>query len=466
MAASHQSLWSRCIEPREQIDGARQVFSNASLKAMVLPLFLEQLLVASVGIADTLMVSYAGEAAVSGVTLVNMFVTIFIFLFTAMASGGAAVVSQYIGSRDTKNGCLAASQLFAVLAAVSVASMVLVLTLHRFIVGALFGRASPDVMRASITYLRISAYSFPAMALHNAGAAVYRSMGDTRTVMRVSLAMNVLNVIGNAIGVFVLHAGVTGVAWPSLIARLFAAVVMTMLCFSRRNQIFVTWKAMLHWNRAMVRRLLRVAVPNGIDNGMLQLTKVALSSITALFGTSQIAANGVAQSLWSVSALVGVALGPAFTTVVGQCAGAGDMGAASYYMKKLLRITVLASALWNGLILAATPVILRLYNLSPGVKELVFTLVLIHNVFCAFAFSLSSPFSYGLRAAGDVRFTMAVSIASTVFFRVLMSVILGIWCGLGVVGIAWSMVLDWCVKAVLFALRFRSGKWTTFNMLA
>lgn len=346
-----RELIYRLTEPAKTIPEERKIFSNHDLKVLILPLFLEQLLEVLVGVADTFMVSYAGEAAVSGVSLVNMFNTVFIFLFSALASGGAVVVSQYIGSRDRKNGNLSAGQLVMISAVFSAAAMILSLIFNRQLLRLLFGEVDQDVMTACVTYLRISAYSYPAIAVYNAGAAVCRSMGKTNVTMNISLVANGINIVGNAIGVFVFHAGVAGVAYPSLIARSFSAVVILIICFRQQEQVRLQWKNIFRWEGQMVRRILGIAVPNGIENGLFQLVKVALSSITALFGTVQIAANGVAQSFWSVAALMGTALGLAFVTVIGQCMGAGDTEAAEYYMRKLLRITVLASILWNGLIL-------------------------------------------------------------------------------------------------------------------
>ena len=414
------------------------------------------------------MVSYAGEAAVSGVSLVNMFNTVFIFLFSALAAGGAVVVSQYIGSRDEKNGNLSAGQLVMIAAVFSAAVTVFSLALNRQLLRVLFGEVDPDVMEACVTYLQISAYSYPAIAIYNAGAAVYRSMGKTGVTMNISLAANGINIVGNAVGVFILHAGVAGVAYPSLIARTFSAVVILILCFRKKNcpvSVRLVGKNIFRWEGSMVKRILSIAVPNGIENGLCQLTKVALSSITALFGTVQIAANGVAQSFWSVAALMGTALGLAFVTVIGQCMGAGDTEAAEYYMKKLLRITFLASILWNALILAATPLVLKGYALSDEAADLVVVLVIIHNIFNALFYPLSGALANGLRASGDVRYTMYVSIFSTIGCRVVFSVLIGIFLDLGVIGIAFAMCLDWMIRAMFFWIRFRRGKWKEFRVI-
>lgn len=455
----------KLTEPSLCLPEERNIFSNADLKKLIVPLFLEQLLEVLVGVADTFMVSYAGEAAVSGVSLVNMYNTVFLFLFSALAAGGAVVISQYIRSGDKEQAGLSGGQLLMIAAVFSAAVMALSLLGNRQILRLLFGEVDADVMEACVTYLQISAYSYPAIAIYNAGAAMYRSMGKTRVTMYISLAANGINIVGNAVGVFVLHAGVAGVAWPSLIARTFSAIWILILCFRKKNQVVLRWRCILQWNGSMIRRILRIAVPNGVENGLFQLVKVALSSITALFGTVQIAANGVAQSFWSVAALMGTALGLAFVTVIGQCMGAGDSEAAEYYMRKLLRVTVLASVLWNALILAAAPVVLQGYALSEQAAELVLILILIHNLFNAVFYPFSGALSNGLRAAGDVRFTMFVSLFSTIGCRVVFSVIFAIWLDLGVIGIAFAMCLDWVIRAAFFWGRFCRGKWKTFQVI-
>lgn len=453
------------IEPQKGIPDFQKLFSNHDLKVLIIPLFLEQLLAVLVGVADTFMVSYAGEAAVSGVSLVNMFNTVFIYLFSALTAGGAVVISQYIGNSDPKNGKNACGQLIMISSIFSIFIMILVLLWNRPLLRLLFGEVDPAVMEACISYLKISAYSYPAIAIYHAGAAIYRSMGKTSTTMTISLLSNIINVVGNSIGIFVLHAGVAGVAYPSLIARAFSAVVIVFLCFKNTNTVYLQWKNIFHWDFNMVKRILHIAIPNGIENGLFQLAKVALSSITALFGTVQIAANGVAQSFWNLAALMGTAMGLAFVTVIGQCMGSGDTQAADYYMKKMLRITFLASALWNGFILLAAPIVLKGYALSPQASSLVLILVLIHNVFNAGLYPLSGALSSGLRAAGDVKFTMYVSVFSTVICRVIFSVVFAIWLDLGVIGIALAMCADWAIRAVFFGLRYRSQKWKQFRVI-
>lgn len=464
-ATSRPGLLSRLIEPRQQIPEERKRFSNADLRALIIPIILEQFLVLLVGIADTLMITYAGESAVSAVSLVNQLNNVFIMVFTALASGGAVIASQYLGSEDPENGSLAAGQLVMLTTAVSLIMTAVVLLFGQQIFGLLFGKVEPSVLDDGLIYLRISAYSFPFIAVSNGYAAVFRTIGKTRTLLNVSILMNLINVAGNAIGIFILHAGVAGVAYPSLLSRIVGAGLLFWLGKDPQNTLQVRSQQLFTWKSSMIRRIFRIAIPNSVESGLFQLAKVALSSIVALFGTTQIAANGMAQSFWSMAALFCIAMGPVFITVIGQYMGAGDMEGAEYYNKKLLRLTYVGAITWNLLFFLIVPLILRLSSLSDEAIRLVILLSALHNVFnallCPTAFALSN----GLRAAGDARFTMCAAVFSSVGIRVSLSVLFGIVWNLGVIGITLAMICDWAVKAALIAWRYRSGKWKRFTVI-
>ena len=431
---------------------------------MILPLLMEQFLLMLVGLADTMVVSYAGEAAVSGVSLVNSFNTIFINLFTALASGGAVVVSQYIGRRDMKMASESSSQLLMVAPVFAVVISIPVLIWKVPLLKGLFGKVEPDVMEACKTYLRISVYSFPALGIYNAGTALYRSIGKTSVTMKISIVSNLINVAGNLIGVFVFRAGVAGVAYPSLIARTFSAVVITLLCF-REKEVRYVGRWIFQWNRELLKKMLSIAIPNGVESGIFQFVKVALSSVVALFGTYQIAANGISQSIWSVAALISVTMGPVFITVIGQCMGAGDIRQAEYYFRKLTKVTVCISVAWNTLIFLITPLLIKIFAVSRQTGQMILYLVLIHNIANAVVFPFADPLGKGLRAAGDAMFTMGISLFTTIGVRLILSILLGIVLDLGVIGIALAMCLDWTVRGVIFWIRFRQGKWKTYRVI-
>ena len=441
------------------------IFTNKQLKNMIVPLFFEQLLVMLVGLADTFIITYAGEDAVSGVSLVNSFSVIFIYIFTALASGGAVVISQYIGKGDKNLASESSSQLLMVSTLISVVITALVYLFDVALMRLLFGAVTDAVMDACLVYLRITAISFPTLAIYNAGASLFRSIGNTKITMIISTISNVINLVGNLVLVLVFKWGVAGVAWPTTISRFFSAVVITILCFNKKLDIFYTVKDIFKWNGKLLKQMLAIAVPNGVENGIFQLVKVALSSMVAMFGTYQIAANGVAQSIWSLAAVMGAALSPVFITVIGQCMGSGNKDAAVFYMKKLMVINVIASTVWNIIVLAITPVILNFNSLEQQTRDLILVLVIIHNIFNSVALPFSGSLSSGLRAAGDIKFTMIVAIASTIGGRLVLSYIFAVLMNMGVIVIAYAMCADWCIRGIIYHFRFRSMKWLEFKVI-
>ena len=407
-----------------------------------------------VGIADTFTASFASEAEVSGVSLVSSFNTVLIFLFTVLSSGGAVIISQYIGSRRNDLASRASGQLLMLSSLLSAVLTALILLFQTPLLKLLFGRIETDVMTACRTYLFITTLSLPFLAVYDAGAALCRSIGKTNVTMYISIAANVINVAGNCIGVFLLHMGAAGVAYPSLLSRILSAIAVTAYCFRRENPVHYKLSDIFCLDGALLKKIMHIALPNGVENGVHQLVKVALSSMVALFGTYQIAANGVAQSIWSLAAIMGLAMAPVYTTVIGQYMGAKDIDAANFYFKKLNRITLLLSILWNALIFAL-----------PEAKELVLWLVLINNIFNGLAYPFAGSLGSGLRAAGDVKFTMIVSIVLTIATRLLFSALFGLWLNWGVIGVAIGMSMDLVFRGGIFLWRYRSQKWTKFQLI-
>lgn len=441
------------------------MFTNRDLKNLILPLFVEQFLLMFVGIADTFVVSFSSEADVSGVSLVTSFNTVLIFLFTALSSGGAVVISQYIGNKNEKAASRSSGQLLMVSTVISAVMAALILVFHTQLLQLLFGRIEADVMMACEAYLWITTLSLPFLAIYDAGAALCRSIGKTNVTMNISLVANIINVIGNCVGVFILHMGAVGVAYPSLISRILSVIAVTVYCFGRQNPVRYKLADVFAWDGSLLKKIMGIALPNGIENGVHQLVKVALSSMVALFGTYQIAANGVAQSIWSLASIMGLAMAPVYTTVIGQCMGARDTDAANFYFKKLNKITLILSILWNVLIFAITPLIVRYSAISPEAKDLVIWLVLINNIFNGLAYPFAGSLGNGLRAAGDVKFTMVVSITLTIAARLLFSALFGLWLGWGVIGVAIGMSMDLVFRGAIFIWRLKSQKWTQFQLI-
>ena len=441
------------------------MFTGRDLRNLIIPLFIEQFLLMFVGIADTFVVSFSSEAAVSGVSLVTSFNTVLIFLFTALSSGGAVIISQYIGRRNEQKASASSGQLLMISAVISVALAALILVFHTQLLRLLFGKIEEDVMAACESYLRITTLSLPFLAVYDAGAALCRSIGKTDVTMNISIVANVINVIGNCVGVFALGLGAAGVAWPSLISRLLSATAVTVYCFRKQNPVRYRMADVFAWDGNLLKKIMGIALPNGVENGVHQLVKVALSSMVALFGTWQIAANGVAQSIWSLASIMGLAMAPVYTTVIGQCMGARDIDAANFYFKKLDKITLVLSILWNALIFAATPLIVRYSAISPEAKNLVIWLVLINNIFNGLAYPFAGSLGNGLRAAGDVKFTMTVSISLTIGARLFFSALFGLWLGWGAIGVAIGMSIDLVFRGAVFLWRLKSQKWTRFQVI-
>lgn len=456
---------SRLIEPKKQIAAEKKYYSNHDLKVMIVPLLIEQMLQMLVGMADTMMVSYAGEATVSGVSLDNTIYTVFIYLVTALASGGSIVASQYVGAKKKDDAVVTASQLFLISGLFSVICMVLMLIFEKQILVFLFGSIEKQVMEACRIYMFIVCLSMPANGIYNAGAAIYRTIGLTGITMRVSLVTNLINIVGNAIGIFYLHAGAAGVAWPTTISWYFAAIIMVWLCLDKDRAIYIDVRHIFIPVIEKIQRILKVAVPNAIENGLFQMTKLILTALVATYGTIQIAAYGIAQTLFTLSAGMLVSCGPALMAVVSYCMGADDADAADYYFDKLMRLVRLMALIWNVVLTALLPFIIQFYDVSDETRRLILIICLIHNAFSGTVQAFFNPLPAGLRAAGDVKFTMVTSMISSVLVRIFNSWLLGSYFHLGVIGITLAMCGDWVMRGSMAWHRYRSGKWKTIKVI-
>lgn len=442
-----------------------EVFTNRVLKNMIIPLVIEQIFVMMVGIADMVMISYAGEAAISGVALVDMIGYMVTTVLAALDTGGAVIVSQYLGKKDRGNANQSASQLVTVSFLFSMAIMLFCVLFRTMVLRMLFGQVMPDVMEAAKIYFLVTALSYPFLGLYNSSAALYRAMKKTKVTMYVSLLMNVINIVGNAIGIFVFHAGVLGVAVPTLISRAVAAVIMVALSFQSRNEISIHWKYLLAWNRDLIAKILKIAVPNGIENGLFALGKVLVTSIVAMFGTTQIAANGVANSVDQIAILVVNAINLVIIPVVGQCMGAGEHEAAKQFTKKLMKISYLSTAILGAVVIILHSSILSLFELSPETYKLSVLLIVMHNVLAFALHPTSFNLANSLRASGDVKITMYIGIGSMLLFRLGTAVLLGIVCGFGIIGVWAAMGMDWLARSVAFTIRYKSGKWRQMKVI-
>ncbi|MBC8535314.1 MATE family efflux transporter [Feifania hominis] len=449
-------------EPPAFLTG-QPLFSQLDLKRLIFPLVVEQVLAITVGMIDTVMISNVGEAAVSGVSLVDMVSNVIISIFAALATGGAVVAAQFIGSRNYDEARESANQLVMVMGLISVVITALALAFKRPLMELLFGHIEPDVMASSVTYLTITGLSYPFLAVYNGCAALFRSNGNSRISMKISIIMNLINLVGNSILIFGFRMGVTGAALATLAARVTAAVVIFCLLRHPDNVIRISFSRRTRFRPHLVRRILGIGIPNGLENSFFQFGRVLVLGIISSFGTVQIAANAVANNLSGLGCIPGQAMNLAMITVVGQCVGARDYPQADWFAKKLMRITYLVTAALNFVILCALPLLLNIYNLagtlSADTLDLAYRLVFIHNGMAILIWPLAFTLPNALRAANDVRFTMGISIFSMLAFRLVSSYVMGIQLQMGAIGVWVAMILDWLFRSVCFAARFLSGKW-------
>lgn len=438
------------------------LFSNKDLKKLIWPLIIEQLLTVLVGMMDTIMVASVGEAGVSAVSLVDSIMILIIQIFAAIATGGAVVAGQFLGAKDEDNACSADNQLVLFIAALSVGVMALVYLLRGFILHQVFGQISPEVMAYCSTYLDIVSLSIPFIALYNGGAALFRTMGNSKISMYTSLLMNAINVVGNAILIYGFKMEVAGAAIPTLFSRIVAAVVMIALLRNPKLLVHLKRPFVLRFNGGLIKRILYIGVPNGLENSMFQLGKIMLLSLVSGFGTAAIAANAVGNTLATFMVLPGMALGFAVITVISRCIGAGDYEQARYFTKKLLKITYLSMLVTNILVVVAMPVIVKLYNLSEVASTIAMQIILSHGIAAILIWPLAFTLPNTLRAANDVKFSMVISILSMWIFRIGFGYLLAKYLGMGVMGVWFAMYIDWAVRAICFVLRYRSTRWHEF----
>ncbi len=443
----------------------RPMFTTAALRQLIIPLILEQLLAMTVGLAAVVMITGVGESAVSGVSLVDSITVLIISVLTALCTGGAVVCAQYIGRGEVPNARTSARQLLyiAVIFALVVAGILL--AAPSFFIRMIFGAVDASVAESAKTYLILSAISFPFLAIYNACAALFRAMGNSRVSLYVSLVMNVVNVSANALMIYALHWGVLGAGIATATSRALAAVLMLLLIRSRSNIIYLSNVFPIRFEGRMVRSILSIGVPNGFENGLFNFGKLLVQTLVAGLGTSAIAANAIVGSIFNIIIVPGMGMSLAILTVVGQCIGARDYPQAISYTKKLTGVTYLAMMAVNIPVMLFSRTIIGWFPLSAEASAIAMAVMPVLAAFCFLVWPLSFAFPNVLRAAGDARYTMIISTISMWAVRFGLSYLLVEFFHLGVPGVWYGMMADWLVRSVLFAFRYRSGKWKTKTVL-
>mgnify|MGYP002508592925 FL=1 len=454
---------------------SRPIFTNQELVRLMIPLVIEQLLLMTVGMADTMMVTTAGEAVVSGVSLVDNINILIINIFSALSTGGAVVVAQYLGRREPENARSAAKQLLYVAMLVSLTLMAGALLFRSHILRLFFGDISQEVMDSALIYFLLTAAAYPFIAIYNAGAALFRAMGNSKVSMLNSLIVNLINIVVNAVLIYGFDMGAAGAGIGTLASRVAAAVIIGVMITRPGLPVYVADPLRPEFQGDMVKSILGIGVPAGIENSMFQIGKLLVLRLVTSFDVgvdllargSAVAANAISGSIASFINVPGQAVGLSMVTVIGQCMGAGDHQQASGYTKKLMKVSYLAMGVsCLGLFLAA-PVLVPLFNLTPATAAMSVQVLRLCAVFTAVFWPMSFTLPNALRAAGDARFTMVVSLLSMWICRIGMSWLLGSSWGLnlGLLGVWLAMYADWVVRAAVFLVRFLRGKWKNHQVI-
>lgn len=436
-----------------------RLFSRNDLVRLIIPLIVDQFLQVAVGLSDSIMVARVGEAAVSGVSLVDTVMLLIINIFTALATGGAVIAGQYLGRKDPKTGCEATAQLFNFTFLFSIFIMILGYLGQNVILYHVFGKIEPEVMKDSRTYLLIVLSSIPMIAMYNAGAAIFRAMGNSNVAMKTSLLMNSINVFGNALLIFGFHRGVEGVAIPTVVSRGVACVVILILLNNQEHELHILhpYPFKIKWN--VLKQILYIGIPNGLENSMFQLGKIAVLSLVSGLGTASLAANAVGNNIANFAILPGMSFGFALLTVCAQCVGAGDFEQVKYYTKHMMRVEYLCLIASNLIVILALPFILSVYNLSDEAAQYANDIILYHAACVVTIWPLSFTLPNTLRAAADVKVTMVLSIISMWVFRFGFSYLLTMVFHMGIFGVWVAMTIDWLVRGIFFVCRYKSGRW-------
>lgn len=452
----------KITEPKTQL---KIQFDRKFLIKLVLPLVIEQVLAVTVGMADMIMVSGAGETAVSGVSLVNTISNLLIYVFTALATGGAVVAAQAIGAKQKETANVVSNQLILICFAVAVAITAICLLLNRQILGLIYGNVETAVMENAVIYFYITSFSFPFLSVYYGATALFRSMGNSKLSMYVSTIMNVLNIIGNAVFVFVFNMGIAGVAYSTLISRAIAGIIVVLLLRNQNLELHIDKYLRLGFDWKIQKKILSLGIPSGIDNAMFQIGKLFTQSLIASFGTASIAANATASTIELLATIPAAATGLAITTVVGQCVGANDYDAAKKYTKKLMFWAYVMLWIENIAIVLLTPTIASWYNLSPEGDRLARMLMWFHSACCVVMWPAAWTLQSVLRASGDVKYLMTASIIIMWVFRIGFAYLLTYLNELlgsplpGVLCVWIAMVIDWFARCISNLWRLKSGRW-------
>ena len=437
------------------------LFTNRALVGLTIPVILDALLGIIAGMVDSAMVSSAGEAAVSAVSLVDSVNVLFISVFASIAVGGSVVTTQYVGSRNYKQACVSANQLFYAGTAISAVLMAIMLCLKEPLLRLIYGSIEADVFENAVTYFSITLIGYPFSAMGNASTAVLRSMGKNRQAVTTSITLNIINVIGNATLIYGFHMGVAGAAISTTFSRMVFAAMGLFLTHQKKLPVHFEKLLRFRLDFHVMRRVLRIGLTNGMESSLFHVGKILISSLVSSFGTVFIAANSVSFTINNIGWTIVGSFGTVLLTVVGQCIGADETEQAKAYTKKLLTVATVVMVAMFSCVFFLRRYLVLLFDFSPEALEVsaYYTGVsALFSIFTLYSFSFV-PMS-AFRAAGDIRYAVTLSITSMFAFRVAACYLVNaLFPSIGLMCVYVGMGLDWGFRSVMNIIRYCSGKW-------
>ena len=417
------------------------------------------------GMVDTLMVSRVGAEAISAVSLVDSINNLVLQVFAAMAAGAAIICSQYLGRKDEKGCNDAAKQIVLTVVVISSVIMIIGVGFRKPLLHLIFGSVEEAVMTNAQMYFLITALSYPFIALFQAGAAFYRACGNSKFTMKTALIANVANIVGNTLFIFVLQMGAAGAAVSTLISRALCAFVVFYALRKPGYAIQLKNYFSIRPDLNLIVKILAIGVPSGIENGMFQFGKLAIQSTVSSLGTAAIAAQAMTIIFENVNGMAAVGIGIGLMTVVGQSIGAGRQEEAKYYIVKLAGYAEIAMIISCILVYIAARPVTVLAGMSEESTALCMQMILAITIVKPLLWVPSFTPPNGLRAAGDVRFSMITATLTMWLCRVALSIFLMRVVKTGPIGVWYGMFADWGVRGVIFTIRFVRGKWLRFKVI-
>lgn len=436
-----------------------RLFSEKDIKRLIIPLIFEQILGVTVGMAAIAMVAGVGEAAVAGVSLVDSLNLLLIQVFASMATGGAVVASRYLGQKNTEKAVRAANQLLLSITLLSLLVMAFALIGNEAILGTIFGKLDREVMENAKVYFYLTAASFPFLAIYNGAAALCRAMGDSKTSLMTSLLMNLINICGNGILVFLLHRGADGVGTATLLSRATGAVIMLIIIHDQKRPIHIDARFRLGFYPSIIKKIFRIGIPMGLDYFIFQIGKLLVARLVASFGTAATAANAVGNTVSGFAVIPASAIGMALITIVGQTLGARAYDDTRYYIKRLMKTAHIAMAILNIGIILLSGLITGIFGLSPEAHRLARQIIISYSACAIVLWPSGFALPNVLRAADDAKYAMIVSVTSMWVLRVGLSYVFALFFHMGVIGVWVAMYVDWILRAGCYVTRVAKEKW-------